>query len=65
MQLAFNQIIEDKHLPELKRYLNSKLPNQNGVLDIEIVQKQTIMNYMGEKTQTFLKVYTLLPKYVN
>lgn len=25
MQLAFNQIIEQHHLPELKRYLNVKI----------------------------------------
>ncbi|TNV85757.1 hypothetical protein FGO68_gene3112 [Halteria grandinella] len=46
-------------------FLQSKLPHANCVTDIEIVQRQPIMNFCGDKTQTFLKVYTQLPKYVN
>ncbi|CDW75907.1 dna polymerase delta catalytic subunit [Stylonychia lemnae] len=64
IQLTYNHHIDQSHLPELKRYLNSKLPNQQGVVDLELVERQSIQNY-NEKNQRFIKVYTMLPKFVN
>lgn len=56
-------IIHDKNLPALKDLLNSKLTNSYGVVALEIVERKSVMHY-SEKTCKFVKVSTVLPKFV-
>lgn len=57
--------VEDVHMPALVDLFNSKLNAAPGeiVTDCELVYMKSIMHY-SERTNKFIKVYTLLPKHV-
>ena len=57
-------IVNDSDLTPLRTLLNQKLPNNFGVIDLEIVTKKSVMHFQ-ERPSKFIKVSVLLPKFVS
>lgn len=64
IQVPTTMVLNPSDLHALKALLNSKLTNNYGVVDLEIVTKKSVMHY-SERASKFVKVSVALPKYIS